>query len=210
MSNIIDTSYFINDLFIPLAVANPTSVASQATPNNNVALTDLITVVEKDLLLNALGLTAYNELQTALLDLPNADQKWKDLVNGVEYDGKIWEGLDNEKSLIAYCVYFGFLSNNSDFYMAMGTTKPNAENSTHTNPNYKLATSWQMFIKKYQGNCLTNPNIYYHLGVPVVDYFGDSNEIQVSLYQFLNDKVDDYGFDNTKFKTYRQKNSFGL
>lgn len=57
-----------NELYIPLSVADPVSNASQASTDNQDYLTNLISVVEKNILLNALGLATYNTLQLAISD----------------------------------------------------------------------------------------------------------------------------------------------
>lgn len=204
MPNIINTTFFTGDLFIPLAANNITTVPTMQTPNNNTVLEALITEYEKLLLVNALGLTAYNELQTALADLPNADHKWQDLVNGVEYDGKIWDGLGNAKSVIAYYVYCQYVEKNPDFLTAMGTAKPNSENAILVNPTQRLVNFWEVFLNKYQRN------IYFGYGYDPVMFYKSTTDVNQSLYQFLNDKKDDYTFDNSKFKFYQHKNSFGL
>lgn len=204
MPNINTTSVFKNDLYIPLAVANPTSVASQATPNNSQALTDMITDVEKQILINVNGLTFYNDLQAALADLPNADQKWQDLVNGVEYDGKFWEGLNNAHNLLAYAIYYSFNSRNVDFYTSVGMAQPNVENSTRTNHTQKLVSMWQTFLNKYQRGNYFN---YSYFNRYDYCYF---NETNVSLWQYLNDNAETYDFMNSRFRLYEPVNSLGL
>jgi hypothetical protein len=105
MPNIVNITYFqkANDLNLPLSedrlVANPTL----QTPNSKTAIEDLITRVEKKLLLNAFGLAMYNELQLALADIENPlYASYKKLVQGDEYDDKVWAGLDNDYTFIAY------------------------------------------------------------------------------------------------------------
>lgn len=209
--SISQTTSFINDLFIPLAKATISGTANTESPNNSIALQSMIDVVEKDILVNALGLTLYNELLVALADLPNADQKWKDLVNGVEYDGKIWEGLDNPKSLLLYAIYYFFLSDNSNgFYTAVGVSKPNSENSQLFTPTYKLATAWQTFINKYQNGLKLCPDITYKNGVEFIDWFGNYDGVYQSLYQYLTDKAADFGWNASKFKVYENVNTFGI
>lgn len=208
MPNIIDNTWFKFDLAIPNAIELPSITTD--TVNDVESLTDFITMSEKSLLIKALGLSVYNQLQTALEDLPNADQKWKDLVNGKEYNDKLWEGLGSPKSLIAYYIYAEYLSDNSSFWSTLGVEKPQAENSQNATPFYKIASSWQTFIKKYQGNACNLPNFYINDGISIVDYYGDDNETEVSLYRYLMDNKDLYGWDESKFKVYEQKNSFGL
>lgn len=204
-----------NDLYIPIAVESPSSYDNQASPDNEAALNDLCKEVERELLLNALGLTVYNELQAAIA-LPGypdsawtADQKWKDIVNGCEYDGKVWDGLNSDKSFIAYAVYALFLTKNSDFYSPIGVVKPEAENSKRSTPVYKIASAQQAFIRKYQGGYLHHPNVSYQNGVTFTDYYGQNDDVSVSLYRFLSDNTSVYGW-NGRFKAYETKNSWGI
>ena len=209
MPNITTVSKFIDDLFIPLAVNNIATVSSQQTPNNNVALVACITEFEKSLLLNALGTVTYNALQTALANLSAADQKWKDLVNGVDYDGKSWEGLDSDKSFICYRVYSEFLKSNNDFFTAVGNAKPNSENSSNINPTQRYVNAWHKFLKKYQGECKKFPLDFYGYSFNWGSNFTQS-EVEVSLFRFLTDKAEDYAFDAGNFRFYESVNQLGL
>ena len=108
MPQIVTRSYFNNNngIYIPMAVEHPTSYQNQASPNNASAIDLMCEKVERDILLNALGLATYNELQLALADINNPlYASYKKLVEGEEYDGKVWNGLNDEYSLIAYRVY---------------------------------------------------------------------------------------------------------
>lgn len=204
-----------NDLYIPLAVESPSSYVNQSSPDNKAALDNMCKEVERELLLNALTLTVYNELQVALAltgypgETWEAAQKWKDLVNGCEYDGKVWDGLNHDKSFIAYAVYQLFLSQNSDFYSPIGVVKPEAENSRRSTPIYKIATMQQTFIEKYQGGYMSSPDVSYGYGYTFTDYYGQRDNVEVSLYAFLTDKKEDYGWDG-HFKAYETKNTFGI
>jgi len=216
MPNIINNTYFINDLYIPLGNGTVSGLpVNTSTPSNSVALADTITEVEKELSINAFGLTLYDLLQTALIDIDSADARFQILVKGGDYilNSKTyrWEGLNSPKSLICYAIYYDFLSNNSSFYNSIGVTKPNSENASNVNPNYKLATAWQTFLRKYQGGCLAEPFCYQDSGVHFIDYYG-TNENQIrSLFQFLNDNASDYPeWTNTDFRLYESINTFGL
>lgn len=216
MPNIINKSFFINDLYIPLSQGSISGLpANTATPTNDVSLDDCISEVEKDLLIGALGLDLYNELQIALADIDNADARWQNLVKGLEYsiDGKTykWEGLNSPKSLIAYAIYYYFLERSNTFLTGIGVQQPNAENATNLNPNYKMSKAWQTFLIKYQKGYLVCPNIeVYNKGI-FIDWLGSNNEIIRSLYQFLNDKIEDYPeWENHNFYIYIEVNSFGL
>jgi hypothetical protein len=208
---IIDTSFFINELYIPLASLGLSGSSSQATPNNNGVLNSLIVEVEEDVLLSALGLVNYNLLQNALIDLPNAGQIWKDLVNGKNYDSYRWEGLKNSKGCLAYAIYYTFLHQNSDQLTAVGVSKINTENAVNVSPFAKLANSWQKFTNKYQGGCLLNPITSISKGYSFIDWYGTQENVQRSLYQYLNDNAELYSFDVSKFQTFDDNvNSFGL
>ncbi len=208
MANIIDFSYFINDIYVPM-VSVP-SVQSQSVPTVKNCLIDKINVIEKSILLNALGLDLYTEVQLNLSDLPNAPQKIKDLVNGVTYDGKIWEGLKNPKSLIAYAVYYYFLDDvEKGIFAPHGIYKLADSEKEKFSPMYKMAYSWNVFLNKYQSGC-------YKIGHSTIDEteyidFIDSQEsIERSLYQFLFDKKTVYDFDETKFRRYNEKQTSGI
>lgn len=204
MPNIINNTYFVNDLDIP----NSQEVAGGA--NQSSYVTDCITTVERSLLLKALGLNTYNELQAALPIVELSEDKWKWLVNGREYGGKVWEGLSNRKSLIAYLVYSTFLDQNSHFWSTMSTVKPDAENSINVTPAFKVAASWQKFLRKYQDGCMIEPYAIYGYGYEYKDYYGTNEDVEVSLYQYLRDNKELYGWEESNFKMYTQKNSFGL
>ena len=207
--NITQPSFYVNDLEIPQAIAQP-SIGS-VTPTSQSKLTDCITYVERSVLLNCLGLVNYNALQLALANLPNADQKWKDLVNGKEYDGKVWIGLGSDKSLLCYAVRYAFLDENSTYWSTMGITKPESENSSNFTPVFELATMWQKFIRKYQGGCLLEPIHFSGVGFEYTDYYGEFDSVDVSLFEYLRDNVETYSFEDAKFKRYNDTvNSFGL
>jgi hypothetical protein len=67
------------------------------TPNNTKELSDLCVKLEREILLNALG--SSEALTEVTINEPA--KKFKKLIQGDEYDDKIWLGLDNTDSLIA-------------------------------------------------------------------------------------------------------------
>ena len=201
---IIDKSYFNNQNFIhiPLATVEPNS------PNNASELDNLCVKLEREILLNALGLTLYNELKAltdVTIELPE-NVRWKKLVQGEEYDGKVWLGLDNDDSLIANYIFQQFITNTNIRLSATGATKVNAENATNQTPAYLIAGAHQNFIKQYQGEYLIDPIRYDNF----VDWYG-CNGIEKSLYGYLMDKREVFPeWDSSKFKVYETKNSFGI
>ncbi len=199
---IVDKSFFNNQnyIHIPLAVVDPS-----ATPNNATELDYLCLKLEKEILLNALGLSLYNEIK-AITDIDSADAKFKKLIQGDEYDGKIWLGLDNDDSLIANFIYQEFVTQTDIRLSATGAKKVNAENATTQTPKYLIAGAHQNFIKQYQGEYLITPYIEDNF----IDWYG-CNNVEKSLYGYLMDKQAD--FTNWKpecFKIYETKNSFGI
>lgn len=198
---------FVNDLYIPLAKGTISGTPNTETANSKSYVLELINEVEKEVLLNCLGLDLYNELMVALLDLPNANQKWRDLVNGVEYDGKIWEGLDNSNSLLLYAVYYLFIMENSEQLTALGTANSKVENANLTSNSTKASRAFQVFLNKYQKGYLNEPYVYDN----VIDYYGNNDNIRVSLYQYLNDNLLMWDtWKNSGFRFYNQVNSFGI
>ena len=217
MPQIVTKSYFNknNGLYIPMSVEHPTSPSVQASPNFATALDLLCVKVEKDILLNALGVATYTSLQLALADIDNPlNASYKKLVEGDEYDGKVWSGLKYDYSLIAYRVYELFRTDNESQTTSTGETKVNAQNATNFSPAYKIAQANQKFLKQYQGGYCHFPIVSVVNGVDFIDYFGDSDDVNVSFYQYMNEKKADFtNFDIEKFKIYREnefKNSFGL
>lgn len=188
-----------NDLYIPLAAKQPSVVAAAANPNNRQALDLLILKTEEEILLNALGLEEYNKF----LD---GDSKWFDLALGVEYNGKRWEGLRQDYSLLAYITKFLFLNANSQFYTSVGVAQVNAENATTVSPNYVLVNCWSKFITKYQGdeNCVVRVNGSF------IDYHANNTNTSVSMYEYLTDNADALGWDSDNFMFYQSKNTFDL
>jgi hypothetical protein len=199
---IVNSTFFSNQnyIHIPLAVADPSG-----TPNNATELDFLCIKLEREILLNALGLSLYNEIK-AITDLDSASDKIKKLISGDEYDGKIWLGLDNDDSLIANFIYQEFVTQTDIRLSATGAKKVNPENATNQTPKYLIAGASQKFIKQYQGEYLTEP--CFDRGF--TDWYG-CNGIEKSLYGYLMDKHAD--FTNWKpeyFKVYETKNSFGI
>lgn len=210
MPNIIDKSYFqkANDLNIPLSVEMVVANPSLQTPNTQQELTLLCQKVEKSILLNALGLTTYNELQLALADIDDPlYASYKKLVQGDEYDDKVWNGLNYDYSLIAYRILEQFLVQSNERLTGVGNTQGNPEKSVLISPKYKIANANANFIKQYQGVYLHKPIID---GV-FIDWFGNQDSINVSLYKYLLDKAADFpDVEMAKFLIYEPQNSFGI
>jgi hypothetical protein len=199
---IVDKSFFNNQnyIYIPLAVTDPSG-----TPSNAAELDYLCLKLEKEILLNAFGLSLYNEIK-AITDIETADEKFKKLIQGDEYDGKIWLGLDNDDSLIANYIYQEFVTQTDIRLSATGAKKVNPENATNQTPKYLIAGTHQNFIKQYQGEYLTTPYIEGNF----IDWYG-CNSVEKSLYGYLMDKRSEFpNWNPENFKIYGTKNSFGI
>jgi hypothetical protein len=207
MKQIIDIQYFNkeNSLYIPLAVGDPNTGA----PDNQGDLGSVCKRVEKELLINALGLELYNLLQLALDDnfVNPIYERFKFLVKGQEYDGKIWKGLDYEYSLIAQRIFEVFNTENNIRLSAVGTVKANPENATLATPVYLIANANQNFIAEYQGSYCAEPHLYKEV---FIDWYYNES-VYKSLYGYLQDKQGDFPeWSVEKFKAYEIKNSFGI
>ena len=210
MPQIVSKSYFNkqNILYIPLASEAPLPSAVTSTPNDGTYIDALCIEIEKTILVNALGLTTYNELQLALADIDNPlYASYKKLVNGDEYDGKIWVGLKCDLSLIANAVWIEYVSQKNTNLSAVGNSQVNLEKGTLVTPIYKIANASASFIKQYQGEYLSEPIVSGNF----IDWQGCLDGVEVSLYRYLSDKKTDFpNVDLNKFRFYEQINSFGI
>ena len=201
-----------NELYIPLSVADPVSNASQASTDNQDYLTNLISVVEKNILLNALGLATYNTLQLAISDnfANPIYASYEKLVKGDEYDGKIWVGLEYDYSLIAYKVFDEFTTQTASRLSAIGAVTVNPQGAQLVSPKYIIANANAKFIKQYQDGYLNEP-IISDDGV-FIDWFGTQDDLNVSMYRYLVDKKADFvDWSEEKFRASNDfKNSFGI
>lgn len=217
---IIDSSYFTNgELFIPNN--KDLSARPVGSPSVIEALDTFIDKYERDLLLNALGVTLYNELISQFTNGElkiDAPQKWVDLVKGSEYtiNGKtfIWDGLIGyaKNSLIAFYVYCNYMRNNETTYTTTGVVKNTAKNADNVSFTPKYIKAWNTFIEQYQSEFGSDPRIIInYFGNVGLDYYSNKN-VKVSLYQYLLDQndLDANSFPDFEFKFYETENSFGI
>ena len=216
MANITDSTYYeAGKKFIPNNNNQNTEIAG--VPNVVSAIDDFIVKYERELLIDVLGITLYNELNTALADLPNADIKWQNLVNGVEYvkDSVTYrfDGLRGfeKDSLVSFYVFCKYMENDESYYSTTGVTKSNAQNANNFTPTRKYLDAWYIFLEKYQNEVGINEHsyIYDNYGCVVgIDYYNQSKGGLVTLETYLKDhETDFYGYT---FKRYTGANSLGL
>tara|TARA_R110002167_G_scaffold313655_1_gene519316 strand:- start:13182 stop:13835 length:654 start_codon:yes stop_codon:yes gene_type:complete len=217
MANIIDKTYFeYGDLFLPNITDPNAGNPEDATTSD---LDFFITEYERVLLMNALGIVLYEQLQVALTSLPSASQKWKDLVDGITYTNpsgvvKRWEGLKgaNKQSLVAAFIYTEYLRNKLDTLTTTGVVQNDAKNATNLSGVTKLVKAYNKFLNQYQDEQEVTPRISVNMfGTLGVDYFS-SERATVSLYQFLTDSndLDKTSFPDFTFKFYGNLNSLGI
>ncbi len=214
MATIIDNTYFEKGwLFIPNN--KDTNAEPTASPSAQSEIDFFIEEYERELLLNALGVTLFNDL------IANpSDQKWVDLIDGKDYTinskTKRWNGLKgaNKQSLIAFYVYCQYLRNDNSTYLTTGIAQNTANNAERSDPAPKFVKSWNRFLSQYQGNG-------YNYGYPTVitnrsgmvglDYYGQDN-VEVNMFQYLTDQneLTPTDFPDFEFKFYETYNTLGI
>lgn len=217
MPTITDSTYYEKGKkFIPNN--NNLNTEIVGVPNVSTELEDAISKYERELLIGFLGITLYNELNTALADLPNADVKWQNLVDGTEYvkDGVTYrfDGLSgfDKDSLVAYYVFCKYMENDESYYSTTGIVKSNAQNADSFNPTRKYLDAWSTFLEKYQNEVYSDGYSLLqdrHGNVVGYDYYNQGqNNTLVTLETYLKDHETD--FEGYTFKRYEGSNSLGI
>lgn len=190
-------------------------------PNSGSDLQLFIDIYDRELWLNALGVTLYNEFEPQI-DNPTI-QKWVDLLDGKDYTigGKTyrWEGLrgSNSQCLSAFYIYCQYLRNNQSLYTTGGVVLTDSANSVNVDPTPKYIFNYNKFITKYQGELSdhsgNNPNIIINASGNIgLDYYGSSRGNFANMYQYMTDQntLDPTTFPDFEFKFYYRENSFGI
>lgn len=170
---------------------------------------------ERDLLLNALGVTLYNLLKGEVDPGPPTVGKWADLVNGKDYtiDGKVkrWDGLKgySKQSLIAFYVACQYQRNDELTYTIIGVIRSTSDTADSADAITKYVRNWGEFMDKYQGQLhyLTDKRV-----IEASDSFIRNDNVKVSLYQYLVDsnELDPTAFPDFEFKVYEPSNRFAI
>ena len=220
MGLIIDATYFENgNIYIPNN--KDLMVEPTGSPTVIMELDFFIDKYERELLINALGITLYDEFVIALADIDNvANLKWKELLNGKNYtnaDGNVkrWDGLvgHNKQSLIAFYIFTEYLRNDNETYATVGTVKNTAKNGERVDATPKFIKANNQFLKAYQGGSdFTSPVVLVNgFGSVGYDYFINET-VQVSLLRYLTDanELDETAFPDFEFLIYESYNSLGI
>ncbi len=140
---IIDESYFRGEITI--------AQLSQATVLSN--LDTFISKYEPRFLKQLLGLSFYNAFIDGIDPISGAQQRWLDLLNGVEYEYNDrlyeWVGFQNTDKLspIANFVYYQFTTKQVQWTVGTGEVKPKNENSTMVSATPKLVRAWNEMVE---------------------------------------------------------------
>ena len=143
MANLIDSTYFINDIIVP------------TSSDNSAVLTTFITKYEREVLIKLFGYELYKLV--AAYENPGSTQRIIDIVEGKEYTvGSTtikWNGLINDEkiSLIAYYVYYYWMRNLASTSSLIGEIISNSDNAINVSIDSKLSYSWHKCFELYGG-----------------------------------------------------------
>ena len=191
MANIIDTSYFVDDIELP----NVNQAPIKAGVEKSIAL------YEKEVLISLFGYSMYKDFLAAT---PVAGDKWYKLINGEEFSfafegetvTRYWDGLlgADKKSLVAYYIYFMHRRKEVSYMAGVGTeVEAETENSTKVSLYEKLVWIWNEFLLMYGDGCTE----------------GQYNNAEPSAYNYLTTKA--ANFTNWKFESQGEElNTFGV
>lgn len=210
MTNLVDYTYFFGMINIPNT--NQTEVRD--------IIEYIVADVQKIVLMDALGTDLYLALE-ANYD-PNTADKWKELVEGVEYEVEIngvnytvkWEGLKNsiKKSLIAYFAFEEYLRKSHTFTTGIGEGKSTGERSVIANPSAKIVQAHNEGLRLYgEPTSMTTDSFIYYDSVKY--YYVNETELLIpSLFNFIMqaNNADSTTYPNWIFKKYKSLNTFGI
>lgn len=193
MANLIDSTYFIGEISLPGSVL--TGDLADITP--------YIVKYEREALIELLGYTLYKELKAEIDSDPQTyTDKWDRLVNGHEYEISYlgdthlvkWNGLINSEfvSLLAYYIYYKYVSFHVTHTSGMGEILAMTENSSKVSASQKMVNAWNRFV----------------------DLRGNPSDAKIlpTCYNFLDKFEDDEtnGYDKLLFTVLPHTNTFGI
>jgi len=214
---ITDSTYYEKGKkFIPNNNNQNTEIAG--VPSAVSELDYFISKYEREFTIGFLNITLYNELESALLDLPNADIKWQNLVEGNEYvkDSVTYrfDGLRGfmQDSMVAFYVFCKYMENDESYYSTTGTIKSDASGANTFSPTTKYLDAWYIFLEKYQNEVGVNEHRYFtdcYGNVVGIDYYNQQTKnVLVTLETYMKDHETD--FVGYEFTRYNGANSLGI
>ena len=219
---IIDPSYFVGEIHISQVGASASKIV-----NNNTLIERFIDQYEVEFINKAIGRIKAKEFFDNIDPLSgnvnaDADIKWHHLMDGYNYTfcdrDYCWRGLRYSSgvlnlSVIAYYVYYRYMTDNIIQKSTMGMVRPDAENALNGSTVPTLTRAWRNMIEWYgdvnigYGNYQYPTITYKHRGY-ILDYAGRHYDSDVSLYQFLTHNDDVY--EDFVFTPMKNKNQFQL
>lgn len=143
MANLIDTSYFVNEISVAQVDYLPVATS----------LTEFITKYEPIYSSRVLGKQLYDDFIAGLAE-PIIDQKWLNLRDGAAYtDGcgnlTEWTGFVNDEktSPIAFYVYRQWLNNSAQTTTGAGQATIETENAVRANIVQKVIVIWNQMVE---------------------------------------------------------------
>ena len=211
---LIDASYFNRETAIP----NVNELQGNASTELTLFIDDKVRL----LLQNVLGFELFTDLDSDITNgvlKTDAEQKWKNLVNGVTYtkEGKQyrWKGLlytegTFKSSLLADYVYYFWLENEVSNMTGVGEVVQVSKNAVSVNSTQRLIKTWNRFVNAVNGGEIYGRRgvSYLHNGVLVTDWMNGVSSNYVDLFTFLKENQTDY--PNAPFTCFEYKNQFGL
>ena len=169
--------------------------------------------------------------------IDGVDVKWDSLLNGTSYidpntDKEIvWRGIrfksipsgSYDKSFLASYVYYFFEEHDFITRSDVGHQIEKARNADVVTPTNKVVKAWRKFVMAVQGGDVLSPEIIFKNGLiggnmntqggwMGVDYFNKNNNIDVSLYKFIEDSnlIDSDNFKDFTPMSWENKNQYGI
>ena len=164
MANLIDKTYFIDEINLP---------SSMLTGDTEI-ITAYINKYEKDILIKLLGYNLYKALKEQI-EAGTYSAPWKGLIEGAEYDVEYgndtylvkWGGLINAEkvSLIAYYVYYNIVRDTVTSTSGIGEMLNNVENGSRITPADKQIFAYNRMVELMGGSedTLFSPTAYRYL-----------------------------------------------
>jgi len=211
---LIDASYFNREIAIPNV--------NELQGNSATELTEFIDGKVRLLLQEVLGYDLFTDLNSDITNgvlKTDAEQKWKDLVNGKTYikNGKNyrWKGLlftegTFKSSLLADYVYYFWLESKLTDMTGVGEVMQVSKNAVSVNSTQRLTNTWNRFVNSVNGGESYGRRgiMYWNVGVPIYDYSHADKSYYVDLFTFLKDNQTNY--PDAPFTCFEYKNQFGL
>lgn len=189
---LINTEYFTGKYEIPDINESHTGGAD--------LLTQFIDTEVPFFMQNLLGLELFKEFDSYMTDgvlQVDAPQKWLDLVNGVEYDGKKWNGLiytigNYQKSLLTNYIWARYFIEKNRIDGNGNSNVIATKNAVNGNPANQYYPIWNEFVSQVCFVPLYYSEYYDFPNYPNYPYYGSFQSDFVTLNQFLYDNRDNY------------------